>query len=82
MRKLAEIQQNELKVFNENMDMDFFGITKYYDDQEPILKETQQNEIHKKIEEINFQYSKEIPKPNGELIKLQKTLDLLVKQKE
>jgi len=64
------------------MDMDFFKITKYYDEQEPHLKEQQQNEIHEKIEQINLEFSKTLPKPNGELLKLQKTLDLLVKQKE
>ena len=48
MRTLAELQQEELKSFNENFDMDFFKITKYYDEQEPHLKEQQQNEIHEK----------------------------------
>lgn len=82
MRTLAELQQEELKSFNENFDMDFFKITKYYDEQEPHLKEQQQNEIHEKIEQINMEFSKQIPKPNGDIIKLHKTLELLVKQKE
>ncbi len=82
MRKLAEFQSEELKQFNENMDNDFFKITKYYDEQEPIIREQQQNEIHEKIEQINIDYSKMMPKPGSELLKLQKTLDLLVKQKE
>ena len=82
MQTLADLQQEELKSFNENMDLNFFKITKYYDEQEPILKEQQQNEIHEKIEQINLEFSKQLPKPNGEILKIQKTLELLVKQKE
>ena len=29
-----------------------------------------------------MEFSKQIPKPNGDIIKLHKTLELLVKQKE
>jgi len=64
------------------MDLDFFKITKYYDEEEPNLKAQQQIEIHEKIEKINFEFSQTQPKPTGEILTLQKTLELLVKQKE
>ncbi len=64
------------------MDKDFYKITKYYDDQEPQLREQQQNEIHEKINLINYDFTKLAPKPSNELFKVQKSLDLLVKQKE
>jgi len=82
MITLSELQKEELKSFNEAMDSDFFKITKYYDEQEPILKEQQTNEVHEKIEKINENNSKQDTKPNGDILKLHKTLELLVKQKE
>lgn len=82
MRLLAESQQMQLKEFNEKMDMEFFKIAKYYDEQEPLMKQHQQDEIHKRIEEINAEFEKNQPKPNVEVLQLQRTLDLLVRQKE
>lgn len=82
MRRLAEAQQEELKAFNEGMDIEFFNITKHFDNLEPQLKSQQREEIENRIEKINSEYATQNPKPSGDIITLQKTLELLVRQKE
>lgn len=81
IRQLEASQKEELDRFNEMWDKDFYEMNNKFTQQENNLKEEHQREVETKIEEFNTSYP-ENPKPNSELLTLNKTLEQLVKQKE
>jgi hypothetical protein len=74
-------QKEELARFNELWDKNFYEMSNRFTEQENNLKIQQQKEIENKIEDFNNNYP-EFPKPNCEILDLNKKLEGLVKQKE
>lgn len=74
-------QKEELNIFNERWDHDFYEITNKYEDLKNRLKIQQEQELQEKVEDFE-KYYHQYAKPSTEVLNTNKILESAIKQKE